>query len=81
MSERSTVTGATWAQIGTGPAVVQLISTGTPIMVVDQTASPTGNDGEILTDAGESLTFTRAQAIWALVVNPTASAVVAVQPG
>lgn len=81
MSERSTVTGAAWTQIGTGPAVVQLISPGTPVMLVDATAQPTGNDGVVLTDAGDSLTFTRAQAIWALVVNPTASALVAVQPG
>lgn len=81
MSERTTITGTTWTQIGTGPGIVQLISTGTPVMVVDATAQPTGNDGVILTDQGKSLTFTRAQAIWALPVNPAASVVVAFQPG
>lgn len=80
MSERATVTGASWAQIGTGPATVQLISTGVPVMVLCQTATPTGTDGLILVDQGDSHYFQLADAIWALVLNSAASAVVAVQP-
>jgi carbohydrate-binding DOMON domain-containing protein len=79
-SERTTITGATWTQVGTGPATVQLISTGIPVMLVCATVSPTGNDGLVLINQGDSHTFQLTNAIWALVVNPASSAVVAVQP-
>lgn len=80
MSERTTITGATWTQIGTGPATVQLISVDTPVMLVCATAAPTGNDGIILVKQGDNHTFQLADAIWAQVVNAASSAVVAVQP-
>jgi hypothetical protein len=80
MSERVTVTGSSWAQIGTGPATVQLISTGISVMLVCATSAPTGNDGIILVNQEDSHTFQLSDAIWALVVNPGSSAVVAVQP-
>lgn len=80
MSERTTITGATWTQIGTGPATVQLISVGTPVMLVCATAEPTGSDGIILVKQGDNHNFQLTDAIWAQVVNPSASAVVAVQP-
>lgn len=80
MSERATLTGSSWAQIGTGPATVQLISVGTPVMLVCATGAPTGNDGLVLINQGDSHTFQLTDAIWGLVVNPNATAVVAVQP-
>jgi pimeloyl-ACP methyl ester carboxylesterase len=79
-SERTTITGATWTQVGTGPATVQLISVGTPVMLVCATSSPTGNDGMVLVNQGDSHTFQLADAIWAQVMNPSSSATVAVQP-
>ena len=79
-SERTTITGATWTQVGTGPATVQLISNQTPVMLVCATAAPTGADGMVLINQGDSHTFQLADAIWAQVVNSASSAVVAVQP-
>ncbi len=78
MSERSTVTSGTWQNIGTGPATAQLISTGTTVMLVCATSAPTGNDGLILVNQGDSHTFQLADTIWAQAVS--ASAIVAVQP-
>lgn len=78
MSERSTVTAGTWQNIGTGPATVQLISTGTTVMLVCSATEPTGNDGLILVNQGDSHTFQLTDAIYAQAVS--ASAIVAVQP-
>ena len=81
MSERNTITGATWTQVGTGPATVQLISVGTPVMVVCATAEPTETpDGLILVNQGDNHTFQLAQAIWAQVIVTDTSAILAVQP-
>lgn len=81
MSERTTLTGAGWTQIGTGPATVQLISTGASVMVACSTSAPaTNSDGLILVDQGDNHTFQLTNAIWGQVVNPNASAIVAVQP-
>lgn len=79
-SERTTITGATWTQVGTGPATAQLISVGTPVMLVCATASPTGADGIVLVNQGDAHTFQLTDAIWAQVVNASSSAIVAVQP-
>jgi pimeloyl-ACP methyl ester carboxylesterase len=57
MSERTSLTGSAWTQIGTGPATVQLISTGTTVMLVCASSAPTGNDGLILINQGDSHTF------------------------
>lgn len=78
MSIRSTVTAGTWQNIGTGPATVQLISTGTTVMLVCATSAPTGSDGLILVKQGDNHTFQLSDAIWAQAVS--ASAIVAVQP-
>lgn len=80
MSERTTITGATWTQVGTGPATVQLITAGTPVMLACATASPTGADGIVLVNQCDSHTFQLTDAIWAQVVNAASSATVAVQP-
>ena len=80
MSERTSLTGGAWTQIGTGPATVQLISVGTTVMLVCATTEPTGSDGLILVNQGDSHTFQLSLAIWGQVVNPAAAAVVAVQP-
>lgn len=81
MSIRSTITGAAWTQIGTGPATVQVISDGISVMVTASTAQPaTNSDGLVMGPVNPVQHFSLAQAIWAQVVNPTASAVVACQP-
>ena len=80
MSERTTITGATWTQIGTGPATVQLLTVNTPVMLVCATSAPTGADGIVLVDQEDSHTFQLTDAIWAQVVNAGSSATVAVQP-
>lgn len=81
MSERNTISGATWTQIGTGPATVQLISVGTPVMVACQTGAPSGTpDGMILVNQGDNHTFQLAQAIWAQVIVTGTSATLATQP-
>lgn len=80
MSERTTITGATWTNIGTGPATVQLLTVNTPVMLVCATSSPTGADGIVLVNQGDSHTFQLTDAIWAQVVNAGSSATVAVQP-
>ncbi|MGA7537415.1 MAG: hypothetical protein WBW93_01480 [Steroidobacteraceae bacterium] len=79
-SERYTLTGATWTNVGTGPATVQLLSDQVPVMLVCATSAPTGADGMVLVNQGDSHTFQLADAIWAQVVNAASSAVVAVQP-
>lgn len=80
MSERTSITGATWTQVGTGPATVQLLSVGTSVMLVCAVSAPTGNDGIVLVEQGDNHTFQLADAIWAQVVNPAETAIVAVQP-
>lgn len=85
MSLRTTITGATWTQVGTGPATVQVLSDGVSVMVACETAQPaTNSDGLVLiggaANLGASHTFQGANAIWAQVVNAAATAIVAVQP-
>lgn len=83
MSIRSTLTGATWAQIGTGPATVQVISpeaNGVEVMVVAQAGTPSGNDGLVLNAVHAVQHFSLAQPIWGLVVQAPLTALVAVQP-
>jgi hypothetical protein len=84
MSIRSNVTAGTWQNIGTGPAIVQVISpdaTGVSVMVANQTSAPsTNNDGLLLGSALPSLLLTLAQPIWAQVVETGQTANVAVQP-
>lgn len=79
MSERTTITGNTWTQVGTGPATVQLLTDGVSLMVVCSATEPTGNDGLVLFGMGASQYFSLADAIWAQCVQGT-SAVVVVQP-
>lgn len=78
MSERTTITGTTWTQIGTGPATVQLLTVGVSVMLVCSATEPTGDDGLILTRQGDSQLFTLSDAIWAQCVQGT-SATLAVQ--
>jgi hypothetical protein len=85
MSIRTNLTGdGTWHQIGTGPAVVQVISpdaNGVSVMVAVETAQPaTNNDGLVLNSSYPVQAFTLAQAIWAQVVQSGKTAIVAVQP-
>jgi hypothetical protein len=84
MSIRSNVTAGTWQNIGTGPALVQVISpdaTGVSVMVANQTAQPsTNSDGLVLGAANPVLLLTLAQAIWAQVEQTGETAIVAVQP-
>jgi hypothetical protein len=83
MSIRATVT-ATWTQIGTGPATVELISPsggGVEVMIACQTATPTGADGMVLNGDYPAHTFTESDAIWAATVQGgSTTALVAVQP-
>jgi hypothetical protein len=83
MSIRANVTNGSWQNIGTGPAVVQLIAgeaTGVEVMLVCQAGAPTGSDGIVLTPNFPSQAFTKAANIWAQVVQANLTAVVAVQP-
>ena len=81
MSIRTTISGATWTNIGTGPATVQNLSVNTPVMLLCATTQPAGSpDGLVLYNPGDNHTFQLADAIWAQVVNPALTAVVAVQP-
>jgi hypothetical protein len=84
MSIRTTLTGAgTWAQIGTGPATVQLIApeaNGAEVMVEAAAIEPTTVDGLVLSAAYPVHHFSLAQAIWAQVVQTGLTATVAVQP-
>jgi hypothetical protein len=81
MAQRVTVTVGTWQNIGTGPAIVQLISpdaAGLEVMVECQTAQPTGIDGVVLSSENPTVKFSLAQAIWANAIQ--GSAVLDVQP-
>lgn len=81
MSQRTTITGdGAWHQIGTGPATAQLLSDGVSVMVECAASAPTGIDGLILTGSGDSHTFQLSDAIWAQVVESSATAIVDVQP-
>jgi len=75
MSQRVTVTQGTWQNIGTGPAIVQLISpdaSGVEVMVECQSTQPTGNDGLVLNSNNPVQKFSLAQTIWANAINGTA---------
>jgi len=78
MSIRSTVTGAAWSQIGTGPATVQLISpdaNGVEVMIVAEASQPvTDGDGLVLSAAHSVQHFSLAQPIWAKAVQATSEA-------
>lgn len=78
MSERTTISGDAWTQVGTGPATVQLLTVGVSVMLVCSATEPTGNDGLVLTHQGASQYFSLSDAIWAQCVQGT-SATVAVQ--
>lgn len=85
MSIRTNLTGdGAWHQIGTGPAIVQVISpdaNGVSVMVAAETAQPaTNSDGLVLSSSYPVQAFTLAQAIWAQVVQSGKTAIVAVQP-
>jgi hypothetical protein len=87
MSLRTTVASGSWQQIGTGPAIVQLISPeagGAEVMVVCAASSPTYStdpiDGLVLNSDLSSVLLTLAASIWACVVQAGLTAVVAVQP-
>jgi hypothetical protein len=83
MAQRATVT-ATWTQIGTGPAIVQLVSpdaTGVEVMVECATSAPTGEDGMVLNASNPIVKFSLTDAIWAATVQGgTTTALVNVQP-
>jgi hypothetical protein len=81
MAQRATVT-STWAQVGLGPALVQLISpdaTGVEVLVLCQTATPSGTDGMVLNRNNPIIKFSLAQAIWAATLNSGQTALVDVQ--
>lgn len=84
MSERTNVTSGAWAQIGTGPGTVQVISpgaNGVSVMVVAAAAQPaTNSDGLVLNSSYPAHNFNVAQPIWAQVVQAGLTALVAVQP-
>lgn len=81
MSERTTLTGdGAWHNVGTGAATVQNLSDQVPVMLVCATAQPTGSDGIVLINQGDSHTFQLTQTIWAQVIRAGATAIVAVQP-
>ncbi|MDR5728330.1 MAG: hypothetical protein RB191_12955 [Terriglobia bacterium] len=82
MTIRTPLTGnGTWTQIGTGPATVQVISPNAVTVMVEAAASsPTGVDGLALNSAYPVHHFTSALAIWASVLQTSATAIVAVQP-
>jgi hypothetical protein len=81
---RTSLTGTGWTQIGTGPATVQVISpdaNGVEVMVDAAAAQPTTNsDGLVLSSAYPVHHFTLAEPIWAQVVQPALTAIVAAQP-
>lgn len=81
MSIRTSVTGAAWTQVGTGPATVQNISNQVPVMVACQVSAPsTNSDGLVLVGQGDSVLLSLTDAIWAQCVNPANTAIVAAQP-
>ena len=84
MSIRSTVTAGTWAQIGTGPATVQVIAPsadGVEVMVAAQASQPSTNSDGLVLGSGYSVQhFSLPQPIWAQVVQTGETALVAAQP-
>lgn len=81
MSIRTTLVNGTWTNIGTGPALVQVISpdaTGATVEILCQTTQPTGDDGIVLNAELGSAKFNLAQTIWARGI--AGNCVVAVQP-
>ncbi len=84
MSIRTTVTAGSWTQIGTGPAIVQVISPDSNdaiVMVANQTSAPsTNSDGIAMGVQLPVEKFGVAQAIWAQVVQTGLTALVACQP-
>lgn len=82
MSIRANVAVGAWVQVGTGPALVQLISpdaNGAEIMVLCAASTPTGNttDGVVLSSEFPFFKFSLAQPIWA---NAIVAGQLAVQP-
>ena len=81
MSIRTSVTGATWTQIGTGPATVQNLSVDVSVMVACQASAPaTNSDGLVLRNQGDTQLFTTTEPIWAQCVDSALTAVLAAQP-
>ena len=79
MSERTSVPAdSAWHNVGTRPATAQLISVGTPGMLVCASGEPSGNDGLVLINQGDCHTFQLANTIWAQAV--AGAAIVAVLP-
>jgi len=83
MAQRTTVTAGTWQNIGTGPAIVQLISPSggeVEVMVECAATAPTGNtqDGMVLSGNVPVIKFNLADTIWANAIQ--GSALVNVQP-
>ena len=87
MSIRASVTAGTWQNIGTGPAVVQLIAPGADgaeVMVVCAASTPDFStdptDGLVLSAGFPVVLLTLADPIWAQAVQDGLTATVAVQP-
>jgi hypothetical protein len=84
MSIRTAITGTGWTQIGTGPAIVQVLSpeaNGVEVMVAAQTLAPaTNSDGLILNSSLSELPINEATPIWAQVVQPALTANMVCQP-
>jgi hypothetical protein len=87
MSLRTSVASGSWQNIGTGPAIVQLIAPdadGVEVMVVCAASSPTYStdptDGLVLSAGFSTVLLTLADSIWAQVVQAGLTAIVAVQP-
>jgi hypothetical protein len=82
MAQRVNVTNGTWQNIGTGPAIVQLISpsgNGVEVMVECEATAPTGSDGMVLNGQNPIIKFSLAQNIWAQAIQ-NGTAIVNVQP-
>jgi hypothetical protein len=81
MSIRKSLTGTTWTNVGTSPATVQNLSDQVPVALVCNATAPTGTDGLVLINQGDSHSFQLASTtIWAAALNAGATAIVAVQP-
>jgi hypothetical protein len=84
MSIRTTLTGdGNWHNIGTGPAIVELVSPSgseAEVMVECAASTPTGVDGVVLNGNEPLIKFSLTNTIWAQVIQSGATAVLAVQP-
>jgi hypothetical protein len=83
MAQRVTVTSGTWQNIGTGPAIVQLIGPSggeVEVMVECAASAPSGNtqDGMVLSGLNPIIKFSLTSTIWANAIQ--GSAIVNVQP-